>query len=435
MLFARSLRLVLHGAALLVCALAVSRANAQEDLRSENPKRRARAAEELGKQNDSQHIPRLRPLLKDSDRAVRAEAAAAIVAIGTQHSLEPLLEAARDAEPAIQILAVDGLVNFYYPGYVQSGWTAGLKKFGSSLKSRFAEPNVQVVETYVTASPEVVEAIGRVAVGGTSLEARALAARALGVLRARAAVPQLLETLRTKDSGVILDSLRALEKIGDRSAGAGFQFLLRDLDEPVQIAALDATGQLQNREAIPVLQQVLADTGSSKVRRAALTALAKMPDRSSRELFLISLKDRDKYLRAAAAEGLGRLGEAAAVPLLKQAFGQEDNRSARLSMAFALIRFGDRGYLPHLLDALNSTIHRGEARPFLIELARDPALLALLYEPLKKGSNEQKKGLAQVLGASGTAESLTHLENLSEDPNLEVAREAVEASKSLRARL
>jgi HEAT repeat protein len=420
----------------LLSALAVTVAAADmEDLHSSNPKTRAKAAEQLGKQKDTQNLALLRPLLKDPDREVRAEAVAAIVSIGTQYSLDPLIEATRDPEPSIQILAADGLVNFYYPGYVQTGWTAALKKFGAGVKGRFTETNTQVIDPYVTVSPQVIDALGRLATGGASMDVRALAARALGILRARPAVPQLIEALRSKDTNVMLESLRALEKIGDKSSGPQFAFLLRDLSEQVQIAAIDATGQLQNREAMPVLRELVKNSRKSSVKRAALTALAKMPDPADKQLYLGYLRDRDKYLRAAAAEGLGRCGDSGDVERLKQAFSEEKAESARLSMAFALVRLGELSYIPYLLDALNSTFHRGEAKPFLIELARQPSVLPLLYKPLKEGSNDQKKNLAGVMAVSGTKESLPYLEELSHDSNEEVAQEAIRAAKSLKSRL
>ncbi len=426
---------ILAASFFLAAALLLGASDAKEDLRSSEPKRRAQAAEELGKQKDTENIALLRPLLKDADREVRAEAVAAIVAIGTQHSLAPLVEAIRDSEPSIQILAVDGLVNFYYPGYVQTGWTAALKRFGTGVKGRFTETNTLVIDPYVTVSPEVVQALGRIATGGSSMDSRALAARALGILRARDAVPQLIEALRSKDTNVILESLRALEKIGDKSAGPQFAFLLRDLSEPVQVAAIDTTGQLQNREATPVLVDLVKTSRKANVRRAALVALAKMPDPSQHAMFLNYLGDRDKYLRAAAAEGLGRSGDATSVERLKRAMADEKSESPRLSMAFALVSLDDLSYLPYLLDALNSTFHRGEARPFLVEAARRPQVLTKLYDHLKKGSNDQKKNLAQVIAVSGNAESLPYLEELTHDPNPEVAQEAIRAAKSLKTKL
>lgn len=424
----------LFGSLLLALTLAAAPPDAKEDLRSDDAKRRARAAEELGKQKDAESIPALRSLLKDPTREVRAEAVAAIISIGTQHSLGPLIEAARDSEPSIQMLAVDGLVNFYYPGYVETGWVSTLKRFGASVKGHFTETNTLAIDPYINVSPEVVQAIGRVVIGGSAMDSRAVAARALGVLRARDAVPQLVEALRSKDTNVILESLRAMEKIGDRAAGPQISFLLRDLDERVQIAAIDTTGQLQNREAIPALRDLVKNSRKPNVRRSALIALAKLPDPSTKETFHSFLGDKDKYLRAAAAEGIARSGDAGDVDRVKRAFDAERNESARLSMAFALMRLGQLSYLPYLLDGLNSTFHRGEARPFLAELARNPEVLAQLYAPLKSGSNDQKKNLAEVIAVSGNAQSIPYLEELSHDPNPEVAQEAIRAAKSLKSR-
>ncbi len=421
--------------ALFVAGLVAAAPDAREDLKSPDPKRRARAAEELGRQKDVASIELLRPLLNDPDRDVKVETVAALVSIGTQRSLEPLVEATRDADPAVQILALDGLVNFYYPGYVQTGWTAALKKLGSGMKNRIAEPSPLVIDSYLTVAPEVVQALGRVIVGGTSMESRALAARSAGILRARPAAPQLIETLKSKDTAVILESLRALEKIGDRSVGPALTFLLRDLHEPVQIAAIETAGQLQNREAIPVLRDLLKTGAKTGARRAALVTLAKLPDASLQDLFRSYLDDRDRHMRGAAAEGLGRLGLAEDRPRLERVFESERNQSARLSMAFALIRLGDHSRLPYLLDALNSTFHRGEARPFLVELARDPKLIEALYGPLRTGSNDQKKNLAQVMASSGGPDCLPHLEALTHDPDPEVAQEAIRAVKSLKTRL
>jgi HEAT repeat protein len=51
------------------------------------------------------------------------------------------------------------------------------------------------------------------------LESRANAARAVGILRGKPAVPELLEAMQTKDTQVIYEALIALQKIGDVSAG------------------------------------------------------------------------------------------------------------------------------------------------------------------------------------------------------------------------
>ena len=82
-------------------------------------------------------------------------------------------------------------------------------------------------------------------------------------------------------------------------------FLLRDLDEKIQIQALETTGLLRNKDAAPDVRDALEHARTVKVRRAALEALAMIADPADRTVFLHNLNDRDDGLRAAAAEGLG----------------------------------------------------------------------------------------------------------------------------------
>ena len=84
----------------------------------------------------------------------------AIVDIGTQRSLDPLVKATADNDPEIQIRATDGLVNFYVPGYVKTGLTASLRRVGSSVKAKFTDTNDLVIDPYIQPRPEVIAALG-----------------------------------------------------------------------------------------------------------------------------------------------------------------------------------------------------------------------------------------------------------------------------------
>jgi len=147
-----------------------------------DPKSRAKIVRELGK-GGSESIARIEPYLTDPDFDVRLEAVKAIVDIGTQRSLDPLIKASNDNDAEIQIRATDGLVNFYVPGYVKTGLTASMRRVGSSIKSKFTDTNDQVIDAYVQVRPEVIQALGRMARGGVSMDVRANAARAAGILR------------------------------------------------------------------------------------------------------------------------------------------------------------------------------------------------------------------------------------------------------------
>jgi len=112
--------------------------------------------------------------------------------VGTPGSLALLIQATADNDPEVQIRATDGLVNFYLPGYVQRGLSASLKRVGTSIKGKFTDTNDQVIDAFVIPRPDVIQALSALVRGGASMETRANAARALGILRAKTAVPDLV---------------------------------------------------------------------------------------------------------------------------------------------------------------------------------------------------------------------------------------------------
>ena len=424
--------------AILLPVLLLSLSLPAQESRSQDTAARRRTARTLARQGPDA-IPQLVPLVSDPDLEVRIEAVKALVEIGTQASLDPLTNAARDNDPEIQIRATDGLVNFYLPGYVRTGLSASLRRAGTKLTARFTESNDQVVDPYVEVRPQIIEALGRLARGGSTMESRANAARAVGILRGKAAIPDLLVALGSRDSQLMYECLVAFQKIRDQSVGARIVTFVRDLDKRVQMAAIEATGLLYNLDALPDLRDVLKRTEDKVVRRAALTAIAMLPDPGSRSLLLTYLRDRDAPIREAAAEGLGRLKDPADLQPLEQAFEEERNGSARVSLAFALVMHGklemsEFSPLRYLVNTLNSAARSGEAQPLLIEAARDPAVMKALQPALRAGTKDEKIGLSWVMARSGGPEEVPLLETLTRDPDADVASEALRALRTLKAR-
>ena len=411
-----------------------------EDLGSSDAKVREKAVESLGEKGQKSQAPAnvvceaLTKTVRDPAAEVREKTVIALIKTGSQYCQEPLRLATGDANPDIQSLAVDGLVNFYAPGYVKFGWLNSVKAFGSDLKNRFRDPEPLVVGASVKPFPEDIAAITKLISGGSSMESRANAARAVGILRGQQAIPELLKGLQSPDKEVTLESINALGKIRDISVGPKMTFLLGSGDKDVQIAAAEVLGNLRTKEAIQGLEQ-LVRSGKKDVQRTALTALAKIPDNGQEKLFLLYLRDKDEKLRAAAAEGVGRGGNKADLDTINDAFAEEKKETARLSMAFAAVSLGDLSKLQYLVDGLNSSFRRLEARPFLVELARDPQVLTELYTPLTSGTQDQKIHLAYVISLSGTRESEPHLKRLTTDADPKVAEEAIRSLKNLQARL
>ena len=404
---------------------------AAQDLRPKDIREIAKAG--------SNAIPKLEGLLKSPNLDVRVEVVRQITEIGTARSLDPLILATQDNDPEVQIRATDGLVNFYLPGYAKTGFAASLSRVGTSIKGRFTDTNDQVIDSFITVRPDVIAALGKLARSGGNLEARANAARAIGILRGREAVPDLLEAIRSKDTSLIYESLIAIQKIREESAATQIGFLLRDLNPKVQIAAIETVGLLRNKETLPDLVDALNRSRDARVRRAALTSIAMLPAESSRQIYARYLQDKDEKMRAAAAEGYGRLRNPDDRPMLEKAWQDEGKTPVRLALAFALVTLGETQLsefspLQYLINTLNQAAWRDVAFAYLVETARDDQVRNALYPSLDSGTRDERISLARVLARSGDKDSIPRLQKLTSDTDAEVAQEGMRALRNLQAR-
>jgi len=427
---------VKHFAFLLVAfLLAAGSVGAQ----TSDVKQRARGVRDLAKQG-GEAIPKIEPYLADEDLSVRIEAVKALVDVGGPKTLDALVKALTDNDPEIQIRATDGIVNAYVPGYIKTGLSGTLSRAGTSVRGKFTDTNDQVVDSFVQVRPDAITALGNVASGAPSMDARANAARAVGVLRGRAALPDLIEALHSKDDKLMYESLIAVQKIGDPAAAPRISFLVKDLAERIQVAALETTGLLREKQAAPDIRDALDHARTAKVRRAALLALALIADPADHGRFLSNLADKDDGVRAAAAEGLGRLKDPMDRPVLDPAFTNERGMNPRLSAAFALVALGEinterYGPLKYLVNALNQRLWRGVASPFLIELAREQNVREAIYMLIPESTKDEKIQLSIVLSRSGGPDSVAFLQSMSVDPDPEVQAEGIRSLRTLRARL
>ena len=422
--------------ALLCALLAVSFVAYAQDA---DARARVRAVRNLARQGDDA-IPKIAAYVRDADLEVRLEAVKALDDIGGPKTLDGLVAGLRDADPEVQVRATDGVVNIYLPGYLKNGFAGSVRRAGTAIRGRFTDTNDQVVDAFVVVKPEAIEALGGVVRGSASFDGRSNAARALGILRGKAALPDLIEALRSKEGRLMYEALIAIQKIGDPTAAPRLTFLLRDLDDRVQITALETTGLLRNRDAAPEVRDALEHSRNDKIRKAALAALAILADPADHPRFISGLAEHDEGVRAAAAEGLGRLKNPVDRALLEKTLAAERSSNPRLALCFALVSLGnletaDLSPLRYLVNTLNQRGYRGVALAFLTEIAREARVRQTLYTVLGRATTDEKTGLAMVFGRSGDKDSVPILETLSKDANPDAAAEGVRSLRNLRARL
>lgn len=395
---------------------------------------------ELGKK-DAQAIPVLSQYLSDSNRDIRVEAVKAIVKIDTGSSLDPLVRATHDNDPEIQIRATDGILNFYVPGYVaKSGLTGSLTRGVRQVKSFFSSRNDQVIDPDVMVRPDLAQALADEIRGGASMDSRANAARAAGILHARAAVPALVEALRSQDNQLIFESLVALQKIHDPSAGAGVTLLAHDLDDRIQATDLETIGILRSLTSAADVRSALTNARNLRIRRAALETLAMLGIPGDRPIFQQYAKDKDADLRASALEGLGRIREPEDTPTLEQAFNEKDaDWKVHLAAAFALVDEGkvdtsEFSPLRYLVENLDVKNHAAIASAYLTELARRDDVRTALLPLAADATKDQKLALCSIFSATHSDDVIPVLNTLSKDIDPDVSFAAARALRIVQAR-
>jgi HEAT repeat protein len=385
-------------------------------------------------------IPTVAQYLNSASVDTRIEAIKQLIVLGGRDIIDPLVQATHDSDAEVQIRATDGLVNYYLPGYVKTGLGSSLVRAGATVKARFSDSNDQTIDAFVTVRPEVISALGQLARGGATYDSRSNACRALGILRGQAAVPDLIEALRSKDNRMMYEALVALQKIRDPEAGPRVAYLVRDLDDKVQAAAIETVGVLRASDALPALRDIVKSPRNAKAERSALNAIALMPSPVDRPLFQRYLDSKDDKLRASAAEGLGRIGDPADRPSLEKTWKGEEKMLPRLASAFGLVLDGDLNLgedapFRYLINTLNSASYKDVVVAYLVEAARQPRVRSSLYAPMGQGTREEKIQLSRVLAVSGDEGSIPVLDQMSRDSDSEVAQEGLRALRSLRARL
>jgi len=157
--------------------------------------------------------------------------------------------------------------------------------------------------------------------------ARAFAVKGLGTLKEKSALPVLTTLLTSGDRSVLIETIRALGKIGDPSSAAA---LLKFITEPngnptVRLEAVSAIGGIPTAAANDMLLDLLGDP-SPPIRAAALKSLATL-DAENFVTVLSGLDDDPQWtVRAALASLLGNVPPQAGLARLNAMLNDEDQR-------------------------------------------------------------------------------------------------------------
>jgi HEAT repeat protein len=210
--------------------------------------------------------------------------------------------------------------------------------------------------------PEARAAIRR-ALGDASPRVRREALEALGDIRDKESVPEMMELLADQDAAVRRDAIEALGECEAAEAGLAIARQLADTDERIREAAADVLGGLKSAEAGDLLRS--------------------------------ALKDASEDVRGEAIASLGEAGVKSAVPDLRRMYDEgADGGRYRMRLVLALRRLGDEAPFRQEVERLSqaalgdpderarsralrelASFARTEARSVFTRALEDPSVL------------------------------------------------------------
>lgn len=402
----RSISLFLLGGLLLAGPAAADQARFEDvvrNLRSPDPKVRLTAVRLLRESRYPEAAGPVAPLVNDPVDLVQLEAIAA----------ERSFYLARDI-PGKKRVAL--LVEVRYPAQAEAAFNLG-------PLAVWAHP----------VPPALVEALLQ-AVNDDNQKVRVEALYTLGTIArpplADAAAAELVKALDHVDPAVRAAAADVAGRLRVTSAAEALMTAVNDSKSQVRYAAMRGLGAIRDERAVQALTEQFTFYGKGEGAWSALDALARIASPASVPLFKARLTDKDPFIRRAAAEGLGRSGDASEIPALQIAAGNDTSPIARAAMAFALQRLGQH-YIPRLVEFFTAPAMAAQVGDYLVELG--PAIVPLLLPHLQDPDKEIRAGVAQVVGALGGAGAATALQRLAQDPDRDVAEAAARALDRLQA--
>lgn len=244
---------------------------------------------------------------------------------------------------------------------------------------------------------------------------RMKAAEALGKLRDKKAVDQLIHALEDEDEFVRREAAEALGKIRNKKAVDPLIHMLMDKDEYVRTYAAEALGKIRDKKAVDPLIHVIKDEDMGE---AATVALIRLGEPAVKPLIQM-LKDKNEDVRERAVWALEKLGWEPKRDIGKARYlivkGEWDE----------LVQLGQLAVGP-LIHALEDEDARANAAEALGKIGDEKAVDPLIHT-LEDEERMVRRNAAGALGRIGDKKAVGPLIQMLKDKNEDVRNNAAEA--------
>jgi len=335
------------------------------------------------------HTNKLRKLikhLKSNNPSTRRKAAEAL-SHGDERAIYPLIKALRDSNPGVQDAAIRALMSLKYEqtaymvipllreeSYIRNSAMIILRGL-DSLSIPLLRPLLDDKDDdirkfaldllYEIGKCDYPDKIVNLLINDPNPNVRAAAAKTLGRLKYRDALPQLLSALKDEE-WVCFSSLQAMREIGDDRVIDQISKLLKTPSDAIRLAAIEVLGNLGSQKATSYLINHLQGTDEYEKRVVikALINIGTLPHESEITEILIQMLDEDWDEKLIAVKGLVMLNEQKALRKIIDIVGSLDptfpENEERLSfLKDAILKFGCSEILISIIND-PSTKYRGK---------------------------------------------------------------------------
>ncbi len=249
----------------------------------------------------------------------------------------------------------------------------------------------------------------------------------------RASAPDLAPLVAASTPALRLGAVRVIGRVFERrhqddpvdaTVGDALIVAINDRDRAVRQAALSAIGALRYERGLEAATTLFAYYGRGDEAAAAIDAVARIAHPSSAALLASLLEAKDAATRAAACEGIGRLGDRTRLADIQAALGGDRVDSVQLAVQFAAARLSGAP-IEQLVEALGRPKLRDRAFAYLVELA--PGQSAAFARFLQDPEGRVRADVADALGLAGDRTALPLLDSLQRDPDPQVVQAAARA--------
>jgi HEAT repeat protein len=277
----------------------------------------------LGKLKDERAANPLVKALHDRDATVREAAAEALREIGDRRAMEPLVAALKDDSGGVRWRAANALESLGWSpaNDTQKAWqlvALGKLEKAAALGTAAIDPLIACLRTSVYYKRmQAVEALSWIsdarvlkplieALRDEDSNVRAKTVEALASLGDNRAVEPLTNALRDKDTRVRATVIEALSKLGDPRAIDPIAKLLKDTAWDVRMAAVEGLGKFKDSRVIGHLVNCLTDKDRD-TRLAAVISIGRIADPAAIEHLVLCLTDEHDQVRQTASGVLRKL--------------------------------------------------------------------------------------------------------------------------------